>query len=697
MNRRNALHLLIVFLVFTSSNVSAQINATPVLVPVGGGLSGDLLPGNGNQPAASVTRAEYTRIFKGLAPAALDRTVEGLVKVLVLPIALSPNPESLTATQKTDLLRVAESRFFHVNEACQNAMPVGTSCQANLAPIYIRTDALDPVLLDYFAQDWSVVFILSGDPDTAMRVIQGTPVEAALGMLYRQGVIISGTGDGANILSKAVLAGYQGAGHNPPITRGEARIWNSDLQHGLPFGVQDVLLETQFYQLGRLGGLLQAISNPDAPHVGIGLDAYTGAHIIDGLSLNDVFGLYTVTLLDAETYGAAESALYRDCPAGPVCTPVLSIQNVLVHLLAPGPYSYDLVSRQHSLAAPTDLPNRDYSSLVIPPGAGPLILAGDLSKNLEGNPVLAHFGDLTGGEQGRPLVITGGFPSDSSTERMATRIASELEGMPVKLMLWKNATTLPSFPKYYTGIIFSIGNQSKLKPELLAPIRDAWLAGTPLLADDGAASAMGAYFSFHSPTPAEGKPAEKATQASFLQDETQIRDGLRLLDINIEPQVLEDNRWGRLFSLAYNHPTNLAIGISRDTALEIDQLGARVIGNSGVFILDFRNARLELGDNRGFVVANGLLDVYAPGEELRVSTSAEITAGENSALTENVGASAEAGNVNSAEVGAPNTQVSPGMNPAVEFFSSWKSIGPFAALAVLIMLVGILLVRRQHR
>lgn len=696
MNRRDALLLLIVFLTLSSSTVSAQTNTTPVLVPVGGGVAGDPLPGIGNQPAASVTRAEYTRIFTGLAPSALERKVEGEVKVLVLPIALSPNPENLTSSQKTDLLRVAESRFLHVAEACQKAMPVGVSCQASLAPIYVRTDALDPVLLDYFAQDWSIVFILSGEPATAIRVIQGTPVEAALGMLYRQGVIISATGAGAKILSKAVLSDYQGSGQKPPITRGEARIWDGEEQHGLLFGVQDVLLETQFYQLGRLGGLLQAISNPSAPHVGIGLDAYTGVHIPNGQKLADVFGLYTVTVLDAETYAAAENAVYRDCPLDPLCTPVLSIRNVLVHLLAPGPYSYDLTSRQHSLDPPAALPDRDYSSLVAPPGAGPLILAGDLSKNLEGNPVLAHFSDLNGGKDGRVLVITGGFPSDSSTERMANRIASELEGMPVKLMLWKNATTLPSFPKYYTGIIFSFGNQSKLRPELLTPIKEAWLSGTPLLVDDGAASVVGAYFSSHGPTPSEGKPAEIATQASFLKGETHIRAGLGLLDVNIETQILEDNRWGRLFSLAFNHSSNLAVGISRNTGLEIDRHGARVIGNSGVFVLDFRTARMDVGVNRSFVVANGLLDVYAPGEEIWAASDIETELGEVIALTEDPGMAIERGTIPVADVQAPKSEASPDTGTAIEIFNGWKIAGSFAFLAILVLLIPILLFRRRQ-
>jgi cyanophycinase-like exopeptidase len=694
MNWRALMLLLVLSLVLPSSTGSAQNSVAPILVALGGGTTGDLLPGNGQPPAASVTRAEYTRMFQGLAPEATARAVDGVVRVLVLPSALSPNPDFLTPVQKTDVLRVAESRFFQVKEACQIAMPANFTCQASMAPLYVRTDALDPVMLDYFAQQLSVIFILSGDPATAMEVIQDTPVEAALGMLYRQGVIISGTGGGAKLLAKEVISNPPGDGQNTPLARAETFPGNDPPQPGLLFGIEDAYLETQFYQLGRMGSLLGAISSPDGPQLGIGVDAYTGVHITSGQSLEKVFGQYNITVLDAETYGAADNARLRNCSAGSPCSPVLSIRNVLFHLLAPGQYSYDLSSRQHSLNAPAPVPDRSYVSLAVPPGAGPLILAGDLSQSLQDNPILDHFGDLTGGDEGRVLVITAGYPSDSSTERMANWIADELKGSAVKLMLSKNATVMPGFPKHYTGIIFAAGNQAKIKPGLLGPIREAWLAGTPLLADNGAASAMGANFSSHGPTPAEGKPAEMATQASFLKGETQIQAGLHLLDIHIEPQVLEDNRWGRLVSLAYNHPSKLAIGIDRDTALEIDQLGARVIGVNAVFVLDLRTAELEVGDNRSYVIANGLLDVFIPGEELVNAPASAAAPGDAGTVTEKAELPARTG-INSASVIEASE---PGIvrGTRVENFNVWIGLIPLAILAVFTLLFGLWRVRRRQ-
>jgi cyanophycinase-like exopeptidase len=699
MRRRDFLFLLIVSLVFSTSAAHAQTRVDPILVPLGGGITGDLLPGSSSPPPASVTRAEYEKIFQGLAPEATARAIDGTVKVLVFPSALSPNPDFLTSSQKTDLLRVAEVRLFQIEEGCRLAMPAGINCRATLVPLYVRTDALDPLVQDYFAQDWSVVFFLGGDPTAIMRVIKSTPVEPALGMLYEEGVIITGVGGGGNILSKPLLAGYQGASWNTGVAPGTARVWNDSQQHGLLFGIQDALLEHQFYQLGRMGGLLQAISDPNGPHLGVGLDAYTGVHIISGQRLTNVFGPYTVTVLDTDTYGAASRAYYSDCPAEYHCTPALSIRNVLVHLLSPGNYSYDLVTREHSLGAPLTVPNRSYESLTIPAQAGPLILAGDLSENLTDNPILNHFGEICGGEDGIVLVITAGFPSDSSTERMADWVAAELPGKPVKIMLWKNAKALPAFPKYFSGIVFVVRDQSQLKPELLTPIKDAWLAGVPLLADNGGAAALGAHFSSHGPTPAEGKQLELATQASFLEGQTRVRPGLGLVEINVEPQIVEDNRWGRLFSLAYGNPSQLAIGLTRDTALEIDHLGARVIGKNVIFVLDLSHAKLGLGDNRGFVIADGLMDVFPSGEDLLVVAQAEGSAGGQDLLVPNGALTPSAGAITSTDateqVVGPISEGGPGFFQELDKY--WTKGIPLVVLAVLVLVSGYWVARRRRR
>jgi hypothetical protein len=77
---------------------------------------------------------------------------------------------------------------------------------------------------------------------------------------------------------------------------------------------------------------------------------------------------------------------------------------------------------------------------------------------------------------------------------------------------------------------------------------------------------------------------------------------------------------GNLFALAYNHPDQLAIGLTSNAALIISEDGAEVVGENAIINLDFSQATLALGDNGAIVVANGLLDSFAPGEKVEPGT-----------------------------------------------------------------------------
>jgi cyanophycinase-like exopeptidase len=122
-------------------------------------------------------------------------------------------------------------------------------------------------------------------------------------------------------------------GYNPNYSAsnsldfGAVDIWNTSSRQGLPFGIQGAILDQHFFQRGRMGRLLNAITLQDVPHIGIGIDASTGAHIVDGVRVENVFGLYTVAILDAETYHAANAIQYHGK------TNTIS-RHVLVHLFA---------------------------------------------------------------------------------------------------------------------------------------------------------------------------------------------------------------------------------------------------------------------------------------------------------------------------------------------------------------------------
>lgn len=555
----------------------------------------------------------YSDLYNGMMQTLVTNPRNGQVNILVLPTTYTSNPTSITPGERQTNLTDAERRRFEAEEACKRAAPPGVTCSAVIAPVFTRDDAADPATLDLFTDTLSAIFILGGDQTVAMQVIIGTPLEKRLEELVQNDVIVTGTSAGCGMQSYSMLGGYEAnfsAGN--ALYFGAADVWHTPERHGLTFGLRDAILDQHFFQRSRFARLVNAISLPGVPHIGIGVDGYTGLHIRDNRLLGDVFGLYGVAVLDAKTYHAADGARYVPLPGQPNAY-ILSTRNVLIHLLAQGSNTYDLSTRQHSLAAPLPRIERNYESLSLPKNAGTLFLSGYLGKDPTGSPILSRFAAASGGEAGRVLIVAAGFRSGRSAQTNAETVAAAL-GIPTEIMAVDNGAPPVGIPDNITGILLIGQDASRIDPDALAPLKDAWLGGTPLLADNAAVAVLGAYYSNHAPTPSDAELAEIATQKSFIQGITQVRPGLGLLDIIIEPRLLDDNRWGRLFSVLHAQPNFIGIGLNDLTALEIDPTGATVLGDDGIFIFDLRNAAVEVGSNKGLMIANALLDVFAPGD-----------------------------------------------------------------------------------
>ncbi len=577
-----------------------------LLVPVGGG---------------------YSDVYPGIVAAMLDRAQNRQVRITVVPASYSSNAERISAGERTQNLQDAERRRVEIEAACGRAAPAGVTCTAEIAPIFVRADAEDVRNLRYFESGVTAVFLLGGDQAIAMQVLAGTPVEKALAALYDRGGVVAGTSAGGGMQSRAMIAGYSPnfAAANS-LHNGAALLWqdgkHSEAQRGLDFGAADVIFDQHFFQRGRLGRLLEAIVRPAAPHVGAGIDAYTGLRVESGQVLTGVFGLYTVAVLDAATLDAAGSVQYVGEPRA------LSLRNVLVHLLAPGEYSFDLAQRRHSLAPPPQTVARSFAGLALPAGAGPLLIAGGGNQAGQ-DAIYDRFAQEIEPRRGPLLVVAAGFPNDKPAQRAAEKLADNLVekytgssaagGAPLavttQVLSSKGENTLV-LDEPYAAIVVLGRDQSLLDPSRLQAVRAAWLAGTPLLLDGAAAAIAGQVFSRHGPPAEEGDAAEIDAQRSFLAGRTVIVPGLDLLPVTIEPQVLESNRWGRLFSLAYTHSRLPAFAVGSDTALLVSTSGAAVLGDGAVIALDLRRATRALGSNQAYVVANGLLDVFAPGEQV---------------------------------------------------------------------------------
>ncbi len=575
-----------------SAPVMAQNPASTVLIPMGGG---------------------YSDLYNGMMQTLVKNSRNGQVNILILPTTYTSNPISITPGERQTNLTDAERRRFEAEEACKRAAPTGVSCSAVIAPVFTRADAADPATLSLFTDTLSAIFILGGNQTMAMQAIIGTPLEKRLEELYQNGVIVTGTSAGCGMQSYAMLGGYEvnfSAGN--ALYFGAADLWKEPDRHGLTFGLRSAILDQHFFQRSRFARLVNAINLPGAPRIGIGVDGYTGLHIRNDRLLGELFGLYGVAVLDAETYHAADGARYVPLE-GATNVYILSTRNLLVHLLAQGDNTYDLATRQHSLAAPLARIERDYAALDLPPGAGMLVLSGYLGRDPTGSPILARFVAASSAE--KILIVAAGFKSGRSAQTNAETVARALD-IPTEILTLDADSAPLVIPDGIAGVILIGQDASRINPAALAPLKEAWLGGMPLLADNAAAAVLGAYYSNHEPTPSDADLAEIATQKSFIQGITTVRPGLALLDVIAEPRLLDDNRWGRLFSVLHAQPAVIGIGLNDNTALEIAPGGVTALGDDGVFIFDLRNASIDLGSNKGLVIANALMDVFAPGESV---------------------------------------------------------------------------------
>ncbi len=588
-NRPISLFLLFLILIAIPSLASAQTQPG-LLLPIGAG---------------------YTDTYDELGQYAVENAKGDVVHILVLASPYSTNSEHIGEGERAQNLKDAEERRIQTEGACQRSLPEGSSltCKVDLLPIFTQEDSKNPETLAYFTDDVAMIFILGGDQETGIGAIINTPVEERINELHANGTIIAGTSAGAAMQSVVMIADLSnGYGVDDGLFAGAVKIWNSDDKRGFTFGIQNAVVDQHFFQRARIGRLLNAIAQPDIPNVGVGVDAYTGI-VSNNEVLSDVFGLYDVAILDAETYHAADGVKY--VTIDPNRPPIMSFRNVVYHLLAPGDVTYDLNTLTSSLANPAPTLERSFETLTLPDGAGPLILSGDLIDGLENSAVLNEFKAIAGDNI---FIVATGYPSGRSAETAIKKYTAAL-GMDVKSVFVEDQPI--EIPEGTSGILVIGKDQSKVKTEALAALKDFWLAGGAVMADNAAMPVFGAFYAPHEPTPDDAEREELAIQKSFWQGRTKIAEGLGWVKITLEPQIIADKRFGRLTSLAYNHPELLAFGINKDTAILLNADGAKVIGANGVFAFDFRKAALQLGTNDGFTVANAMLDVFVPGDEVK--------------------------------------------------------------------------------
>lgn len=549
----------------------------------------------------------YTDTFEGFLQAALPNVTGDEFYILMLPLAFSYDAEDLTADDLIINTQDADRRRDQLEDACEAIAPEGVRCNVDVAPIYTNEAAQSEAVLDYMRDDLAAVYFTGGDQQIAMQILANTPLEQALADAYARGVVLGGNSAGLAIQGRYMIAGYSSEDYESfnALQDGAVDLWMGETRRGFAFGLTNVLLDQHFWEYARLPRVLNALAQPDVPTVAIGVDGFTGATITNESLLGEVFGLYTAIVFDADTLGAAANANFDN-------DNILSIRNVLVHMLSPGDFTYDIDTRTHSLAAPLAEATSDYA-LSLPQGAGSLTLTGNILNYVDNSNTLKGV-LFTAGE--RVLILTTAYGSEDD----AAVSAETLRGFAGLGDITTGTLADDLDYSAYDAIIITGDDQSMLDVAALQPVADALLAGTDVIADHATAVAFGTYYAAHPPTPEDSRDYEDAVQGALLQGNTTIAEGLGILDGSFEVRVADDanlgNRWGRLFALAYNNPQTAAYGLADDTVLVIRPEGATVTGDNGLFVLDLSQATLDLGTNDGFAFANGLMHVFAPSETL---------------------------------------------------------------------------------
>jgi cyanophycinase-like exopeptidase len=543
-------------------------------------------------------------VYPDLLADVTENTTTQTIKILVLPIGLASDPNTIPERERNEVLKIAETERENIADACMNQVDENRSCQIILAPILVRNDT-EIAAPQYFPLDLSAIFILESPDGHPNQVIQDTPIEDSILKAYQSGVIIAG----GRTLSRTTIDGYHpGYSSSTSMNFGAIDLLTGEELTGdeAPW-LQDAILETHFFETSRPSMLLNAITSMNVPNIGIGVDQSTGVKIVDRQKLENVFGDGIVTVFDASTYHSAETVEYRGSQH------TLSLRNILVHVLSPGDSTYDLTKRHFDSFPPLEYIDHPYDGLSIPPSAGPLLISGKLDLKASGIPILVEFLNLTGGRNSKPLVMVFEKQNSKETSETIKQALADLGTNAEVDSVSGNITQTLVIPSDVSGIIL-LGSDANIIPiSALNSVKEAWQKGMAVMATDAAASAIGAYWIADEINTTISKIS---TSKIFVFGATNIQPGVSLVNLIIEPDLIEENRWGRWIALAYNHPEMPAIGLNEDTGLLITHQGAYTIGSNTTFILDLRWATLGLGTNGGFTIANGLLDVFAPDEEV---------------------------------------------------------------------------------
>ena len=103
----------------------------------------------------------------------------------------------------------------------------------------------------------------------------------------------------------------------------------------------------------------------------------------------------------------------------------------------------------------------------------------------------------------------------------------------------------------------------------------------------------------------------------FLLSGVNVQPALNWLPgLAVEPRMVMDRHWGRLYNHLYRDHSLLGLGIDVGTAVELTPTGARAWGSNTVTVLDGRLAGYELGSNGSLSERYVILDTFVHGDAI---------------------------------------------------------------------------------
>ena len=581
---------------------SASAATTSTFVPIGAGYTAETL----EQFAAEAAEVDTT----------------GQVSILVLPITYGVDPFAMSNGLRNKNLALADTRRGQIEDACLAVIPAGETCDVVLAPVLIRSDALNAANVALVKSGLDGIYVLGGDQVVAMQVVANTPFEAALANAQAAGAVTSGNSAGAAVESADMIAGY--TGNNGPeqgFEQGAVDLWeyadSSDDTRGLVFGLQNVLLDQHILQRGRIARLIATAQR--AGTVGIGVDADTAATIENGTTVSEIGGLSAAFVADSLTYPAF--AQYDG-------TGTLSIHREATHVLPAGD-GYDINSRQpvvggSAIPAPS-LVGRTFPAATIPAGSGPLLLGGGSPSQAVLNALVA----ASGGSGSRIVVLGTGYARSTDASKSAKAIAAAVTaggGSASWFVVDGNAKTAAILAAIGAadGIVLTAPNPSTVLANLAASqsvtdaVHTAWAGGAALLADDAVASAIGRSFTSAARPGTSTGSIEGAAIDEFFPASVGIVAGLDWVDVAVEPGIVSNRHWGRLYNLlsAQAMAARVVLGVDAGTAVELGSGTPLVRGDSVAVALDGRYGSFGVGTNDALAAHWVILDTFVGGQAI---------------------------------------------------------------------------------